>query len=100
MPKAKTIDRLELTRQKMAAREAMRQGHGLVCEVTPENLEEVQRQVLGYTKENSPFLEMREEMLKEHPELLDEAHTCPICSGELVRYEGCYRCKKCGWSKC
>ena len=100
MPKAKTIDRIELTKRKMAAREAMRQGHGLMCEVTAENLEQVKKEVLGYSKENSPFLKMREEMLREHPELRDEARTCPVCNGELVRYEGCYRCKKCGWSKC
>ena len=47
-----------------------------------------------YTRENSPFLKMREELQ------LDGEHTCPMCGGELVRYEGCYRCKKCGWSKC
>ena len=99
MPKSKTIDRLELTRQKMAAREAQRRGHGLVCEVTAENLEQVQKEVLGYTKETSPFLKMVNEIKKENSEL-DEAHKCPVCGGELVRYEGCYRCKKCGWSKC
>ncbi|MBR2208100.1 MAG: hypothetical protein IJ859_04745 [Synergistaceae bacterium] len=87
MPKAKSLDRLELTRQKMQARERLKANAQVV--IPPE-----------YTKENSPFLKMREEMLKEHPELLDEAHTCPVCNGELVRYEGCYRCKKCGWSKC
>lgn len=25
---------------------------------------------------------------------------CPFCAGEMIRFEGCYRCKKCGWSKC
>ena len=83
MPKAKTIDRLELTRRKMQARERMKT-----------NAEAV------YTKENSPFLKMREELLKEHPELRDEANSCPVCGSELVRFEGCYRCKNCGWSKC
>ena len=47
-----------------------------------------------YTRENSPFLKMREELQ------LNGEHTCPMCGGVLVRYEGCYRCKKCGWSKC
>jgi len=100
MPKAKTLDRLELTRKKMEAREAQRRGHGLVCEVTPENLEQVQEQVLGYTKENSPFLKMVEGMRREHPEEFEDDHICPVCGGEVVPYEGCYRCKKCGWSKC
>ena len=81
MTKAKPLDRLELTRKKMQMREEAKEQK--------------------YTRENSPFLKMREEMIKENPELYyDEAHTCPVCSGELVRYEGCYRCKKCGWSKC
>ena len=87
MPKAKSLDRLELTRQKMQARQRMKANAQVV--IPPE-----------YTKENSPFLKMREEMLKEHPELRDEAHTCPVCGGELVRYESCYRCKKCGWNRC
>ena len=87
MPKAKTIDRLELTRRKMQARERMKANAEAVI---PQE----------YTKENSPFLKMREELLKEHPELRDEANSCPVCGGELVRFEGCYRCKKCGWSKC
>ena len=77
MPKAKTLDRLELTRQKMLAREQLK------------------------AKQNSPFLKMVAEMKQADPELAkDDAHSCPICGGELMRYEGCYRCKKCGWSKC
>ena len=103
MPRAKTIDRLELTRRKMAAREAMKQEHGLVCEVTAENLADVQRQVLSddeIKKANSPFIKMRDEYLREHPEARDDANSCPVCGAELVRFEGCYRCKKCGWSKC
>ena len=80
MSKAKTIDRVELTRRKFNPN---------AQPVRPPE----------YTKENSPFLQMRAEMLKEHPEL-DDGNFCPSCGGELVRYEGCYRCKKCGWSKC
>ena len=73
MTKAKTLDRLELTRRKMAFREAMKHAD----------------EVPAY-----PGAE-------EHQEpLLDDEHSCPVCGGELVRYEGCYRCKKCGWSKC
>lgn len=36
----------------------------------------------------------------EHPEPVFDEHHCPLCGGELTRWEGCYRCKKCGWSKC
>ena len=73
MTKAKTLDRLELTRRKMAFREAMKHAD----------------EVPAY-----PGAEENQEPL------LDDEHSCPVCGGELVRYEGCYRCKKCGWSKC
>jgi len=88
MPKAKTIDRLELTKQKMAAREAFVTG---LC--TKEDLEK---------KKNSRFLQMVAEMKQEQGELaaLDDEHTCPVCGGEVIPYEGCYRCKKCGWARC
>lgn len=36
----------------------------------------------------------------EHPEPVLDEHHCLLCGGELTRWEGCYRCKKCGWSKC
>ncbi len=89
MPKAKTIDRVELTKKKMAARERMKANAQTVR--PPE-----------YTKENSRFLKMVAEMKQEHPELaaLDDEHTCPVCGGEVIPYEGCYRCKKCGWARC
>lgn len=38
--------------------------------------------------------------VKDHPEPVFDEHHCPLCGGELTRWEGCYRCKKCGWSKC
>ena len=78
MSKAKILsheERLQLTRHKFNSNSQV---------VIPEK----------YTRENSPFLKMREELQ------LDDEHTCPVCGGELVRYEGCYRCKNCGWSKC
>lgn len=80
MPKAKTIDRIEYSKRRCP------------------NLR-VNAQVVRLP-EYSPFLKMREEMLKEHPELRDEMHACPVCNSELIRYEGCYRCKKCGYSRC
>ena len=70
MPKAKSIDRLELTRRKMAFREAMKHAHEV------------------------PAFPGAEEHLE------DEANICPVCGGEVIRWEGCYRCKNCGWSKC
>ena len=68
--KANTLNRLELTRRKMAFREMMKHAHEVPCAAGVEELPP------------------------------DDEHTCPVCGGELVRYEGCYRCKKCGWSKC
>ena len=87
MPKAKTLDRLALTRKKMQARELKANSQTVIPE--------------KYTKENSPFLKMIAEIKQENPELAkDDVHSCPVCGGELTRYESCYRCKKCGWSKC
>ena len=37
---------------------------------------------------------------EEHQEPVFDEHHCPLCGGELVRYESCYRCKRCRWSKC
>lgn len=31
---------------------------------------------------------------------VDNANKCPVCGGELIYEEGCYRCPNCGWSKC
>ncbi|MBR1487192.1 MAG: hypothetical protein IJ597_08070 [Synergistaceae bacterium] len=98
MTKAKSLDRLELTHQKMQARERIKANAQVVRprEFMPPEIPETDEEA----KANSPFVKMREELIREHPELLDEEHSCPVCGGELVRYEGCYRCKKCGWSKC
>ena len=72
MGKAKPLDRVEMTRRKMAFREMMKHAHEVpAAPGVNKNLETV----------------------------FDEYH-CPLCGGDLVRYEGCYRCKKCGWSKC
>ena len=81
MPKAKSLDRIELTKKKFGFVTGL---------VTKEDLEK---------KKNSPFLMMVAEMKQENPELHND-YSCPMCGGELVRYEGCYRCKKCSWSKC
>ena len=34
------------------------------------------------------------------PEPEVKGDVCPMCGGELIRWEGCFRCTKCGWSKC
>ena len=72
MDKAKPLDRVEMTRRKMAFREMMKHAHEVPA---------------------APGAE-------EHQEPVFDEHHCPLCGGDLVRYEGCYRCKKCGWSKC
>lgn len=81
MPKAKTIDRVELTRRKFKTNAKT---------LIPQE----------YTKENSPFLKMREEMRREHPEEFKDGNICPECGGELEPWEGCKRCKECGISLC
>ena len=65
-------ERLEMTRRKMAFKESMKHAHGVPA-------------VHGAL---------------EHPEPAFDEHHCPLCGGELTRWEGCYRCKECGWSKC
>ena len=97
MTKAKTIDRVALTKQKMEAGKAF--VTGLI------RAEEVQKTPQGIittatTKENSPFLRMREAMRREHPEEFKDADRYPECGGELEPWEGCKRCKKCGISLC
>ena len=65
-------ERLEMTRRKMAFKESIKHAHEIPA---------------------APGAE-------EHPEPVFDEHHCPMCGGELTRWEGCYRCKKCGWSKC
>ena len=65
-------ERLEMTRRKMAFKESMKHAHEVPAA----------------------------HGALEHPEPVFDEHHCPLCGGELTRWEGCYRCKKCGWSKC
>lgn len=65
---------------------------------------------LAMTRKNSGFLQEvrdRENLPPAYPgaeevneKILDDENHCPYCGGELVRFEGCYRCKNCGYSKC
>ena len=93
MTKARILSHEErlLTRQKMAAREAMRHGHGITAEVTEDNVKAWQEYF-----SDTPAAPEVEDDEEEH---VDE-NLCPYCGIELARYESCYRCNKCGWSKC
>ena len=87
MPKAATIDRIALTKQKMEARERIKtNAHTAIPK--------------KYTKETSPFLKMAAEIKQERPEEFKDADRCPECGGELEPWEGCFRCKQCGTSLC
>ena len=77
--KAQTIDRIELTRRKMAFKEAVK--HAAEVPAYPGAEEHTEPQ---FHSEKCSFND----------------NICPFCGGELIRFEGCYRCKKCGWNKC
>ena len=73
MTKAKTIDRLELTRRKMAFNEAKK--HAADTPAYP-GAEETMEHVL-------------------HGDL------CPVCGrNTLIHESGCVKCFACNWSKC
>ncbi len=76
--KAKSLDRIELTKKKFAFVSGL---------ITKEDLEK---------KKNSSFLMMVAEMKQEHPEEAHNDFVCPNCGGEMIRSESCCRCKKCG----
>ncbi len=65
-------ERLELTRRKMAFRESVKRANEVPTASSA----------------------------GEHPESVFDENHCPYCDGDLMRFEGCYRCKKCGWSRC
>lgn len=65
-------ERLEITRRKMVFRENMKHAHEVPAALGAE----------------------------EHPEPVFDENHCPYCGGDLMRFEGCYCCKKCGWSRC
>lgn len=73
MTKAKTLDRLELTKRKMAFRENMRNAKN----VTP-----------------APGAE-------DFPEPDTSGDVCPMCGHHnLIHESGCVKCTYCSWSKC
>lgn len=72
MTKAKSIDRLELTRQKFGAK------------------------MYGDNPHN--FGEVNEMIKTQHREGYS---TCPNCGQEtLIHEDGCMHCRSCGWSAC
>ena len=93
MTKAKPLDRLKLTQEKMAMREQQRQRKNLTA-VILENHKELKPEVI-VQKENSPFLKMRAEQMN-----AGGVPTCPNCGSKMERWEGCWRCKQCGTSLC
>lgn len=91
MPKAKPLNRLELTRQKMAAREAMKHGHGIMAEVTKENVKAWQE----YFSDTPAY-----SGAEEHQEQQLHGDTCPICGRNTFIHEsGCVKCSSCNWTK-
>ncbi len=71
--KAKPLDRVELTRRKMAFKEAMKHAHEVPA---------------------APGAEEHQE-----PEIIGDI--CPFCGrNTLVHESGCVKCIACGWSKC
>ena len=75
MKKAKPLDRLELTRRKMAFREAMKHAD----------------EVPAY-----PGAEETNEQIKTH----DDGKHCPVCGAELRHVAGCLECPNKCYSKC
>lgn len=100
MPMAKTIDRLELTAAKMRAREK-RDRNKIESVVPPEfrRVSTVLNQALTQTSGAGNGDKKPPEKKIQTGEF-DDQYTCPSCGAELVRFESCYRCKKCGWTKC
>ncbi len=91
MVKAKTLDRVELTRQKMAAREAMKHGYGIMAEVTKDNVKAWQ----DYFSDTPAYPGAEEH---QEPAYYD---ACPYCGHhKLIHESGCVKCIVCGWSKC
>lgn len=70
MPKAKTIDRIEFTKNRLQGIKSNAQT-AIPAE---------------YTKENSRFLKMREQLKQENPSEFQDEYVCPSCGGEMVRY--------------
>ena len=92
MTKAKPIDRLELTRRKMEARKAQIQGHGLMAEVTKDNVKAWQ----DYFSDTPAYPGAEETM-----EQVLHGDLCPVCGrNTLIHESGCVKCFACNWSKC
>ena len=68
-------------------------AHGLMAEVTPENLLVVQANIIARAKgkEKAMFLEMLEQEKLANPDF----YKCK-CGGKLELLEGYWRCKNCG----
>ena len=78
MTKAKTIDRLALTRAKFGAR------------IYGDKPQSIGEQIIEGLKEAIDAVQHREGY-----------STCPSCGQEtLIHEDGCMHCRSCGWSAC
>ena len=85
MTKAKTIDRLELTRQKFGEKLTASKSRRLAGEEDKSIGEQI---IEG----------LREAIASVHREGYS---TCPYCGQEtLIHEDGCMHCRSCGWSAC
>ena len=75
--KAQTLDRIELTKRKMAFKEAIKHADDI------------------------PAYPGVEELLREENERKKNGDFCPVCGRtKLIHESGCVKCIACGWSKC
>jgi uncharacterized protein with PIN domain len=82
--KAKTIDRLALTREKFGSK--LKYGKEFLGSAT-DNPQSVGEQVIETVQAN-----------KQHREGYS---TCPSCGQEtLIHEDGCMHCRSCGWGAC
>ena len=87
MPKAKTLDRLELTRRKFSQTTAK----DIAEELHKELIEKVERAKWGAIYD-AP---------KNEPEEHFGLQVCPNCGSKALRLDGgCMSCLSCGWSAC
>ena len=93
MPKAKPIDRIELTRRKFGG------GHGVVDRTQPrDGVNHSREHSLGQRIINALTESIDAERVNKGKQGLQE---CPECGSKSLRLDGgCMSCLSCGWSAC